>query len=36
MKNMLAVILTIIVFIAAMSAAGANPLQLVMAWGNGV
>ncbi len=31
-----AVILTIIVFIAAMPAAGANPLQLVMAWGNGV
>ena len=31
-----AVILTIIVFIAAMPAAGASPLQLVMAWGNGV
>ena len=31
-----AVILTIIVFIAAMPAAGANPLQMAMAWGNGV
>ncbi len=31
-----AVILTIIVFIAAMPAAGANPLQMAMAWGSGV
>lgn len=31
-----AVILTIIVFIAAMPAAGANPLQMAMAWGDGV
>lgn len=31
-----AVILTIIVFIAAMPAAGAGPLQIAMAWGNGV
>ncbi|MBQ6903309.1 MAG: short-chain fatty acid transporter, partial [Lachnospiraceae bacterium] len=31
-----AVILTIIVFIAAMPASGANPLQMAMAWGNGV
>ncbi|MBQ9512920.1 MAG: short-chain fatty acid transporter, partial [Lachnospiraceae bacterium] len=31
-----AVILTIIVFIFAMPAAGAGPLQIAMAWGNGV
>ena len=31
-----AVILTIIVFIAAMPAAGATPLQIAMAWGSGV
>lgn len=31
-----AVILTIIVFIAAMPAAGAGPLQMAMAWGSGV
>lgn len=30
------VVLTIIVFIAAMPAAGANPMQLVTAWGGGV
>ena len=31
-----AVILTIIVFIAAMPASGAGPLQIAMAWGSGV
>ena len=31
-----AVVLTIIVFIAAMPASGAGPLQMAMAWGNGV